>query len=55
MFPSVQAPPLAQRILFPGAEKEALKASVWTLLCPNKWATAEDDEKDCADYIAVEM
>lgn len=33
MFPSAQAPPLAQRILFSDAEKEALKASDSTLQC----------------------
>lgn len=55
MFSSVQASPLAQKIMFSDAEKDALKASGWTLLCPYTYAIAEYNEKDCEEYIAVEM
>jgi len=52
MFPLAQAPPLAHSS---DAEKEALRSAGWTLLCPYKWAIAEYDEKDCEDYIAMEV
>lgn len=56
MFPSAQDPPSAQRIFFSDTEKEALKASGWTLqISPTNKPLQKDDEKDCEDYIAVEM